>query len=345
MLSFAQPGILGLLILLPLLLIAAFLKAKQRRKKMEIHIHPAMLGRLYDPARRSLLALKHGLLLFSLAMMILSAAGLRIGSGLKELKQEGMDVIVALDLSASMTAEDISPSRLERSKYEVLRLINNLKGDRIGLVAFAGVSFLQCPITSDYRTATMMLEMMDTQLLPVQGTAFADAIYTAIDAFPDENQQYKAIILISDGEDHEQDIDAALQRAAEEKVLIYSLGVGTLKGSPIPVYDNAAKLVDYKRDSEGRVITTVLQENTLRQIAASGNGRYYRLGAVREPILSIYEHILHGDRQEYQTHEFARYRELYLIFAIFALFSLLLAVLLPETLKNKRKTENTAASK
>lgn len=339
MLSFSHPAILWTLLLLPLLTLGAFFAAKKVRVKMETHIHPEMLKRLYDPSRYSLLGLKHALMLLALALLILAAGGLRVGSGLKELKQEGMDVIVALDLSASMDAQDISPSRLERSKYEVLRLINNLKGDRIGLVAFAGVSYLQCPITSDYRTAAMMLEMMDTRLLPVQGTAFADAIHTAIDAFPDENQKYKAIILISDGEDHEQEIEAVLKRATEEKVLIYTLGVGTLKGSPIPVYDTVGGLVDYKRDGEGKVITTVLQETTLRQIAAASGGRYYRLGAVREPILSIYEHILHGDRQEYQTHEFARYQELYLIFAAAALFFLLLAQLLPETLRKKYRAE------
>ncbi|MDX9778088.1 MAG: VWA domain-containing protein, partial [bacterium] len=330
---------LWFLLLLPLLALCAFIAAKKNRARIEMHFHPKMLERLYDSARNSLLRLKHILMLLALALMILSAGGLRVGSGLKELKQEGMDVIVALDLSASMDAEDISPSRLERSKYEILRLINNLKGDRIGLVAFAGVSYLQCPITSDYRTASMMLDLMDTRLLPVQGTAFADAIHTAIDAFPNENQKYKAIILISDGEDHEQEIETVLKRAAEEKVLIYTLGVGTLKGSPIPVYDKTGGLLDYKRDGEGKVITTLLQENTLRQIAEAAGGRYYRLGAVREPILSIYEHILHGDRQEYQTHEFARYRELYLIFAAAALLSLLLALLLPETLQKKNKTE------
>jgi Ca-activated chloride channel family protein len=277
-------------------------------------------------------------LLIAIALTVLAVSGLRIGSGLKELKQEGMDVIVAMDLSTSMSAQDISPSRLERSKYEVKRLITLLKGDRIGLVAFAGVSYLQCPITSDYRTASMMLDMMDADLLPVQGTAFADAIETALNAFPDDNQKYKAIILISDGEDHEQNVEAAAKRAAEENVLIYTLGVGTLKGATIPIYDKNGNMVDYMRDSNDRVITTVLQENTLKELAEATNGRYYRLGASRNPIEAIYDHILHGDRQEYQTHEFARYRELYLVFASLALFMLILVIALPETrLKRNNK--------
>ena len=296
-----------------------------------------MVPRLYPEDQHSLLRIKKILFLTAILLIILSLSGLRIGSGLKELKQEGMDVVVALDLSNSMSARDIEPSRLERSQYEVKRLISLLKGDRIGLIAFAGISYLQCPITSDYRTANMMLEMMDSDLLPVQGTAFSDAINTALNAFPKENQQYKAIILISDGEDHEQDIEKATQRAAEEHVVIYTLGVGTLKGATIPIYDDQGKLVDYMRDSNDRVITTVLQENTLKEIAALTNGRYYRLGAVRNPIESIYDHILHGDRQEYQTHEFARYQELYLVFASLALVLLVIGVLFPEQRKIREK--------
>ncbi len=333
MLSFSYPHILWLLLLIPVVWVLDRFVAGKRKKKLEEHIHPNMIPRLYPETHRSLHGLKKICFFLSFTMMILAASGLRLGSGLKELKQEGMDVIVALDLSTSMSAKDISPSRLERSKYEVKRLISQLKGDRIGLIAFAGVSYLQCPITSDYRTAGMMLEMMDTDLLPVQGTAFSDAINTACDAFPDENQQYKAIILISDGEDHEQEIKAAAQRAFQEGVVIYTLGVGTLKGSTIPVYDKQGNLVDYMRDSNKRVITTSLQENTLKQIASITNGRYYRLGAVRNPIEAIYNHILHGERQEYQTHEFAMYRELYLIFAILALIFLLCAVMVPESIK------------
>ncbi len=333
MLSFLHPEILWFLLLIPILFVLDILISKNKKQSIQKNIHPEMIPRLYPEDMKSMKSIKKILLFTALSMIILSLSGLRVGSGLKELKQEGMDVIVAIDLSTSMSAEDISPSRLERSKYEVQRLITMLKGDRIGLIAFAGVSYLQCPITSDYRTASMMLEMMDVDLLPVQGTAFADAINTALNAFPDENQKYKAIILISDGEDHEQEIEKAVQRAIEENVVIYTLGVGTLKGSTIPVYDNNGNIVDYMRDADDRVITSVLQENTMKEISSMTNGRYYRLGAVRNPIEAIYEHILHGDRQEYQTHEFARYRELYLVFAGLALVLLIVAVLLPEQKK------------
>ena len=340
MLSFSHPVMLWFLLLIPLFVGLDLILARKRKKTIEKYLHPEIVPRLYPEGHRSLKRLKKNLLLVAIGLMILAVSGLRIGSGLKELKQEGMDVIVAMDLSTSMSAQDISPSRLERSKYEVKRLITLLKGDRIGLVAFAGVSYLQCPITSDYRTASMMLEMMDKDLLPVQGTAFADAINTSLNAFPDDNQKFKAIILISDGEDHEQDIQAATQRAVEENVVIYTLGVGTIKGSTIPVYDKNNNMVDYLRDGNDRVITSVLQENTLKQIAEATNGRYFRLGASRNPIEAIYEHILHGDRQEYQTHEFARYRELYLVFASLALLVLMVAVLLPESWKAKKNTLN-----
>ena len=339
MLSFSHTSMLWFLFAIPLLWALDLYFSRKRKKELEKHLHPDMIPRLYPEGQRSLKGFKKIMLLITLALVVLSVSGLRVGSGLKELKQEGMDVIVAMDLSTSMSAQDISPSRLERSKYEVKRLITLLKGDRIGLVAFAGVSHLQCPITSDYRTASMMLEMMDKDLLPVQGTAFADAINTSLKAFPDDNQKYKAIILISDGEDHEQDIQSAIQKAKEENVVIYTLGVGTLKGSTIPVFDKNGNMIDYLRDGNDRVITSVLQENTLRELAEGTNGRYYRLGATRNPIAAIYEHILHGDRQEYQTHEFARYRELYLVFTGLALLLLMVAVLLPDSrkLRNYKK--------
>jgi Ca-activated chloride channel family protein len=336
MLSFSDPQYLWFLFIIPLLVLLEYYIARKKRSDMERSIHPATLSRLYPEDRRSLSGLKKVFLLLAVLMLILTSGGLRLGAGLKELRREGMDVIVALDLSLSMDAADISPSRLERSKYEVKRLISQLQGDRIGLVGFAGVAHLQCPITSDYRSASMLLEMMDTGLLPVQGTAFSEAIYTAVNAFPDEDQAHRAIILISDGEDHEQQIESAAQKAAEMGIVIYTLGVGTIKGAPIPVYDRQGNIEDYLRDSAGRVVTTTLQEHTLRQIAQITDGRYYRVGADRNPIESIYEHILHGERREYQTHEFARYTELYLIFAIFALIFLMLAVLLPESIcRNK----------
>lgn len=336
MLSFSNPHILWLLLLILFLWMVEFFVSKRKRAQLEKHINKDMIQRLYPENTRSLRGLKNNLFILSLLFMILGLSGLQIGSGLKELKQEGIDVIVAMDLSTSMSAKDISPSRLERSKYEVKRLISMLKGDRIGLIAFAGVSHLQCPITSDYSTASMMLEMMDTDLLPVQGTAFADAIYSSLDAFPKENQQYKAIIFISDGEDHEQNIEKAIQRAKDENVLIYTLGVGTLKGATIPIYDKYGNLTDYMRDSQNKVVNSVLQEQTLKQISSKTGGRYYRLGAVKNPIEAIYEHILHGDRQEYQTHEFARYTELYLIFTSIALVFMILAILLPEQRKKLR---------
>lgn len=340
MLSFSNPFMLWFLVLIPIFWGVEYIASKRKRADIEKHIDKDMIERLYLDNSRSLRRLKKNLFLLSLLFIILASSGLRIGAGLKELKQEGMDVIVAMDLSTSMSAKDISPSRLERSKYEVKRLISMLKGDRIGLIAFAGISHLQCPITSDYSTASMMLEMMETDLLPVQGTAFGEAINSALDAFPEENQKYKAIIFISDGEDHEQETEKAIQRAVEEHVLIYTLGVGTLKGATIPIYDKYGNTTDYMRDSQNKVITSVLQEQTLKHISSKTGGRYYRLGATKNPIEAIYEHILHGDRQEYQTHEFARYTELYLIFVGIALLFMMLSIVIPEQGKKLRSKED-----
>jgi len=335
MLGFSHPWLLWLIAVIPVLLFFVRRAEKKKLKKLHESVHPQTLQRLFPENEKSCYKLKQILFILALGFMILASAGLRVGSGLKELKQEGLDVIAAVDLSTSMTATDIAPSRLDRAKYEVKRLISMLRGDRIGLVGFAGVSHLQCPVTSDYRTASMMLELMDKNLIPVQGTAFADALSTAINAFPDKESSYRAIILISDGEDHEQDIDKVIEEARNKKILIYTLGIGTISGSPIPIYNSHGDLTDYKRDNSGSVINSKLQEQVLRRIANSTGGKYYRLGAVRNPIESIYNEILHGDKNEYQTHEFARYTEMYLIFAWIAFILLMAAFFWPETRKSK----------
>lgn len=331
MLGFSHPWILSLLLLIPLMMILRRRKEKKQAQKLSEYINESALKRMFPEGERSNYRLKQIFFMIAFLSLILASAGLRVGSGLKELKQEGMDVIVALDLSSSMTAQDMTPSRLDRSRYEIKRLISMLTGDRIGLVGFAGVSYLQCPLTSDYRTAGMMLEMMDETLLPIQGTAFSEAIAISMNAFPDDVQAHKAIVIVSDGEDHEQEIDEAVQKARNAGIIIYTLGVGTMKGAPIPIMDKNGKISDYKRDEDGHVITTVLQENVLRNIARSTGGKYFQVGVDRNPIEAIYDDILHGDRKEYQTHEFARYQELYLIFAWIGFLFLLLAVLWPES--------------
>lgn len=340
MIEFAYPEILWLLFIVPILAIFRILKNKQMMKIINSHINDNMFKRLRGKNNYSLKRFHFWIELLVIILLIIGASGLRIGTDIEELKREGVDIIVALDLSNSMTATDISPSRLERSKFELKKFIGNLRGDRIGLIGFAGVVHLQCPLTLDHRAASMLLNIMDEKLLPVQGTAIADAINIATRSFPEDSKRDKALIIISDGEDHEQEINKSIENAKEKEVIIYSLGVGTLKGAPIPIYNKNDKIIDYKRDSRNNVITTELQESTLRQIARKTNGEYLRLNETKSPLNKIYKDINTLNKEEFKTHGFTKYRELFQIFLVLVLVLLLLEYFLPNYLKKKSFSKN-----
>ncbi len=339
MIEFAYPEILWLLLFIPILIIFRIFKNKKTMKLINKNINEKMYKRLIGKNNISLKKIHFLIELFIIAFLIIGASGLRIGTDIAELKREGVDIIVALDLSNSMTATDISPNRLERSKFELKKFIANLKGDRIGLIGFAGVVHLQCPLTLDHRAASMLLNIMDEKLLPIQGTAIADAINIAVRSFPDEKNRDKALIIISDGEDHEHDINDAIENAKEKGVVIYSLGVGTLKGGQIPIYNKQDKIVDYKRDNSNHVITTELQENTLRQIAKRTNGKYFRLSSTKSPLNKIYKDINNLEKEEYKTHGFTKYKELFQIFLVLAMILLLLEYFLPNYIYKNNKNK------
>ena len=340
MIEFANSQILWLLFVIPIIIIFRVIKNRKMMRIINSHFDGGMFNRLKGRNNYSIKKLHFLIEIFAITLLIIGAAGLRIGTNIEELKREGVDIIVALDLSNSMKATDISPSRLERSKFELKQFILNLKGDRIGLIGFAGVVHLQCPLTLDHRAASMLLNIMDEKLLPVQGTAIADAINIGVNSFPKDSKRDKALIIISDGEDHEQNIDDAIKKAKENGVIIYSIGVGTLKGAPIPIYNKNNEIIDYKRDRRNKVITTVLQESTLRRIAKETNGKYLRLNDTRSPLDKIYKSINTLEKGEFKTHGFTKYKELFQIFLVLALILLILEYFLPYYLKKKSFSKN-----
>jgi len=340
MIEFAHPEILWLLFIVPILVIFRMIKNKKMMRIINRHIDNNMFKRLRGENNYSLKRIHFLIEIFAIILLIIGASGLRIGTNIEELKREGVDIIVALDLSNSMAAMDISPSRLERSKFELKRFIGNLKGDRIGLIGFAGVAHLQCPLTLDHRAASMLLNIMDEKLLPVQGTAIADAINIAVKSFSEDTKRDKALIIISDGEDHEQNINEAIENAKGKGVIIYSLGVGTLKGGPIPIYNKNDKIIDYKRDDRNEVITTELQESTLKQIARKTNGEYLRLNETKSPLNKIYKDINTLNKEEFKTHGFTKYKELFQVFLTLALILLLLEYFLPYYVRKKSVVKN-----
>jgi len=211
------------------------------------------------------------LLVLSVLFLILALTQPRWGYRWEDLKQHGVDIVVAVDVSNSMLATDIKPSRLARAKHKVADLLNLLQGDRIGLVAFAGTSFLQCPLTLDYNAAAMFLDALDTDLIPLQGTALGPALHTAIEAFSDREKKSKAIILITDGEDHQGDTLKAAKEARQRGIKIFVIGIGQEEGAPIP---DTQRGHGFKQDASGDVVLSRLNETVLQQVAIQTGGSY-----------------------------------------------------------------------
>jgi Ca-activated chloride channel family protein len=218
--------------------------------------------------------------LAAILFLSLSAAKPQLGTHMEMVKQEGIDVMIAIDVSKSMDALDVKPgpiSRLEKAKQELRSIINpdHLRGDRVGLVPFAGAAFIQCPLTIDYSAARMFLDIIDSDIIPTPGTAIGEAILTAIKGFAKEERKHKVLILLTDGEDHDTDPLGAADEARKEGVRIYTIGIGSIEGEPIPIFNKRSERVGFKKDDEGNVVVSKLDETTLEKIALATGGRYY----------------------------------------------------------------------
>ncbi|MGP0564978.1 MULTISPECIES: vWA domain-containing protein [unclassified Nitrospina] len=270
---FGLPEYLLLLMGLAFLIGFFIWSGNRKREQAARFASSSLLGRLVPPRVREKQRKKTTLMVLAIFFFILALAQPRWGYEWEDLKQEGVDIIVAVDVSQSMLASDIQPNRLERAKHEVADLIHLLEGDRIGLVAFAGSSILQCPLTLDYNAARMFLNVLGTDLIPTQGTAIGHAIRTAVKAFSSVEKKSKAIILITDGEDHEGDALAAAQYANEQGVKVFVIGIGAEEGAPIP---DSERQRGFKRDRKGEIVLTRLNEAVLQQVALSTGGSYVR---------------------------------------------------------------------
>lgn len=251
----------------------------------------------------------------------------KVGTKLETVKREGVDVVFALDVSKSMLAEDIAPNRLEKSKQLVTQIINNLAGDRIGIIGYAGSAFPQVPITTDFSSAKLFLNGMDTNMVSSQGTAIKEAIELAQTYYNDEEQTNRVLFIISDGEDHEGDIAQMVNEATSIGIRIFTIGVGTIEGGPIPIKRNGT-LQYYKRDENNEQVVTRLEEITLKEIAAEANGEYID-GSNTKDVIEQVSAILNGmDKKEFEAKQFTDFKDQFQWFLGGALFLLILDLLL-----------------
>ena len=274
-------------------------------------------------------SLKFIILCLAVGFLVIGLINPKIGTKLETIKREGVDIVFAIDVSKSMLAEDVAPNRLEKSKQLVTQIINNLASDRVGIIAYAGKAFPQLPITTDYASAKMFLQSMNTDMLSSQGTAINEAIQLSRNYFDDEEQTNRVLIIISDGEDHNDLSIEVAEAASEEGIKIYTIGVGSEKGGPIPLKRNGV-VMSYKKDQNNETVITKLNEETLRLIANEAKGGYINGSQTADVVEQIRAVLSAMDKKEFEAKEFAEYKDQFQWFLGIGLFFLILDVLLLE---------------
>ena len=314
--------------LVPLLILFYLWAFRSKRKALEIFAQRHLIPMLTSTVNWRNQKLKAAMVVLAFCFLIFALIGPRWGFQWHEIKREGIDIIVAIDTSRSMLTQDVKPNRLERSKFAVEELLDLLRGDRIGLIAFAGGSFLQCPLTLDYGAFAISMDAVDTTIIPQGGTSISGAIRTAIDAFENKEKKHKAIILITDGESHVGNPIKAAEEAAEQGIRIFCVGVGSKMGDLIPIDGRRGV---WLKDRKGQVVKSKLDETTLQRIALTTNGGYVHASATQFGLDMIYsEKISAMETRELESKRRKRYEEGYQIPAIIALGFLCLEAFLGE---------------
>ncbi|MEN1783940.1 MAG: VWA domain-containing protein [Bacteroidota bacterium] len=319
-----------LLALLPLLLLFFFATQVWKRKKQRAFASTRSLKRLAPEKSFFKVSLKMAFFLIGLALLIVGLANPKIGSKLETVKREGVDIVFAVDVSKSMLVEDIAPNRLEKAKRVVSEIINHLASDRVGIIAYAGQAYPQLPITTDYGAAKMFLQGMNTDMLSSQGTAINAAIDLAATYFDDAEQTNRVLFIISDGEDHSRgNTIKAVENAIAEGIKVYTIGVGKAKGGPIPIKENGV-VERLKKNQEGEVVISRLNETILTQIATLGEGNYINGANTEEAVAYIKEALAQMDKKEFEAKQFAEYKDQFQWFLAIGAFFLFLDIFILE---------------
>lgn len=269
---------------------------------------------------------KFFLLLVGMFFLIVAVVNPQIGSKLREAERKGIDLMIAVDVSRSMDATDIRPSRLERSQQAIAQLIDELTGDRIGIIVFAGKAYTQLPITTDYAAAKMYLSTLSSDMVPTQGTSIGSAIELAMESFGDNNHS-KSIIVITDGETHDEEALEKARAAAKEGIAVHTIGMGLPEGSPIPVTENGRR-TGFKKDRQGNTVMTRLNEQLLTEVASEGNGTYVRANNAQAGLKTIFEEINRMEKQKFESKVYADYEDRFQYFLAVAIVLLMAEVLL-----------------
>lgn len=318
MFRFAHIEYLWLLLVIPVLVGVHIWMTRRKRKQLEAFGDPELVKELMPNASRVRPHVKFGLQLLALMLLIIGIARPQYGTKEQTVKRQGIEVMMALDISNSMLAEDVAPNRLERAKQMLSKMVDQMVDDKLGLIVFAGDAFTQIPITCDYVSAKMYLQSITPDLIPAQGTAIGKAIHTCISSFgAEDTDKSRAIVLITDGENHEDDAKAAAQAAKEKGIHVFVVGIGKPEGSPIPDGNGS-----FKKDKSGQVVVSRLSEDMCREIASAGGGMYVRADNSNTASRALEKEMDKLGKQEIETKVFTDYNEQYQSFVLLALLIL-----------------------
>lgn len=322
MFRFANPEMLYLLALIPVLVIFYVVATRTKRRRLERFGQPETIAQLMPEASPGRLRTKFTIYLIALGLIIVGLSRPQYGAKLKEVNKEGIELMVAVDVSNSMLAKDFEPTRLERTKFAITRLLEGLRQDQIGLIVFAGDAYVQLPITGDYVAARNFVSQISTDMVSKQGTALGAAINLAQNSFSSQSEGSRALIIISDGENHEDDAITAAKAAAEKGIRIYTIGIGTPEGAPIEING------EFIKDENGEMVVTKLNEKMLEEIALTTGGAYIRSNNQSIGLQEIIDKVNEVEKKKFSTMMFESYNEQYQYFIAAALILLILDMLI-----------------
>jgi Ca-activated chloride channel family protein len=329
MIQFENIYFLFALLLIPFILVVYWRMKKWRKNALDNFGDIHIITQLFPNISKSKRTWKLVLLLISFVFLTIAIVNPQIGTKLKESKQVGADLVICLDVSNSMKAEDFQPNRLEKAKMAIIKLIDKLNGDRIGLIVFAGDAFVQLPVTTDYSAAKLFIENINTDIVATQGTAIGKAIAMAVESFGKDEGKNKAILVITDGENHEDDAIAQAEDAKNKGITVHTIGIGSVNGSPIPLYKGDIN-VGFRKDKEGNTIITKLNETVLQEVAMAGNGVYVKASNSDLGMGKILEEISKLEKKQFKNKMYSDYEDRFQWFLLPAFLLLIVELLISE---------------
>lgn len=329
---------LWLLILVPLIYALYWLYSRYQVRKRETLFDDRLVRQLRKNFWQTGDKVRLFCIMAAATFFIIALAGPKIGTEVREIQRQGVNLLVALDLSRSMNAEDVRPSRLDKAKFEINRLVNRLQGDRVGLLVFTDEAFVQTPLTTDYSAMRLFLDIVNTDQMPTSGTNFTSALEKAKEAFDSVDQQNgvaNVLLFVADGEHHGPEYSRALRELTDDGVVIFTVGIGTSQGAPIPLYNSDDQLIGYHRNNQGNTVSTSLEPQTMRELARAGNGEYFEIRSGSDNIEPFFARLDELERGEFTTQEFADYKNQYQVLLIIGLFFLVIGLFFPDSMSDK----------